>query len=110
MVFYFHLRVVVVIKAADFIVSSSPITSDARGVAAHRRIGGRDQPGQFKNPQGLTLTPDESFLLVVDQGNHRVAVLRATDGTWTVLIVPWYVFFFFSFYFVVIIDILTSCF
>ena len=49
-----------------------------------RTVGSEgDQPGQFKNPQGLTLTPDESFLLVMDhQGNHRVAVLRATDGTW----------------------------
>jgi hypothetical protein len=28
------------------------------------------------------LTPDEAFLLVVDAGNDRVAVLRASDGTW----------------------------
>ncbi len=41
-----------------------------------------DQPGQFQYPRGLALTPDESFLLVVDGGNRRVAVLRATDGTW----------------------------
>jgi DNA-binding beta-propeller fold protein YncE len=41
-----------------------------------------DQPGKFNAPLGLALTPDEAFLLVVDDGNHRVAVLRATDGTW----------------------------
>jgi hypothetical protein len=41
-----------------------------------------DQPGQFKNPRGLALTADEAFLLVVDGRNHRVAVLRASDGTW----------------------------
>jgi hypothetical protein len=41
-----------------------------------------DQPGQFQYPRGLALTPDEAFLLVVDYDNHRVAVLRATDGTW----------------------------
>jgi DNA-binding beta-propeller fold protein YncE len=41
-----------------------------------------DQPGQFNDPRDLALTPDEAFLLVVDQGNRRVAVLRATDGTW----------------------------
>ena len=48
-----------------------------------RTVGSRgDQLGQFNSPFGLTLTPDEAFLLVVDLGNHRVAVLRATDGTW----------------------------
>jgi hypothetical protein len=48
-----------------------------------RTVGSRgNQPGQFDLPRGLALTPDESFLLVVDAGNHRVAVLRATDGTW----------------------------
>ena len=41
-----------------------------------------DQPGQFNDPRGLALTPDEDFLLVVDQGNRRVAVLRALDGAW----------------------------
>ena len=41
-----------------------------------------DQPDQFKYPRGLALTPDEAFLLVVDGGNCRVAVLRATEGTW----------------------------
>ena len=41
-----------------------------------------DQPGQFNNPHGLALTPDEAFLLVVDGRNLRVAVLWATDGTW----------------------------
>jgi DNA-binding beta-propeller fold protein YncE len=41
-----------------------------------------DHPGQFNDPRGLTLTPDEAFLLVADRGNCRVAVLRATDGTW----------------------------
>ncbi len=41
-----------------------------------------DQPGQFNRPRGLALTPDEAFLLVADWGNRRVAVLRATDGTW----------------------------
>jgi hypothetical protein len=49
----------------------------------HRTVGSRgDQPGQFNQPRGLTLTPDEAFLLVVDWGNQRVAVLRASDGTW----------------------------
>jgi hypothetical protein len=41
-----------------------------------------DQPGQFNQPCGLALTPDEAFLLVVDTGNHRVAVVQAMDGTW----------------------------
>ncbi len=41
-----------------------------------------DQPGQFESPYGLALTPDEEFLLVVDYGNRRVAVLRALDGAW----------------------------
>ncbi len=40
------------------------------------------EPGQFFNPRGLALTPDDAFLLVSDQGNCRVVVLRATDGTW----------------------------
>jgi DNA-binding beta-propeller fold protein YncE len=49
----------------------------------YRTVGSqRDQPGQFNFPRGLALTPDEAFLLVVDYGNRRVAVLRATDGTW----------------------------
>ena len=48
-----------------------------------RTVGSRgDQPGQCNDPRGLALTPDESFLLVVDGANRRVAVLRATDGTW----------------------------
>jgi DNA-binding beta-propeller fold protein YncE len=48
-----------------------------------RTVGSRgDQPGQFNNPRTLVLTPDEAFLLVVDSFNHRVVVLRATDGTW----------------------------
>ena len=48
-----------------------------------RTIGSQgDQHGQFNDPRGLALTPDETFLLVADAGNHRVAVLRATDGTW----------------------------
>ena len=40
------------------------------------------RPGQFNNPRGLALTPDEEFLLAVDQDNRRVAVLRALDGAW----------------------------
>jgi DNA-binding beta-propeller fold protein YncE len=40
------------------------------------------QPGKFDFPRGLTLTPDEGFLLVVDSSNRRVAVLRAADGVW----------------------------
>jgi hypothetical protein len=49
----------------------------------HRTVGSEgDQPGQFNDPHGLALTPDEAFLLVVDVSNRRVAVLRATDGTW----------------------------
>jgi hypothetical protein len=50
-----------------------------------RTVGSRgDQPGQFNQPRGLAglATPDEAFLLVADNGNHRVTVLRATDGTW----------------------------
>ncbi len=48
-----------------------------------RTVGSQgDQPGQFNDPRGLTLTPDDSLLLVVDGNNRRVAVLRATDGTW----------------------------
>jgi hypothetical protein len=46
-------------------------------------VGSRgDQPGQFNSPRGLALTLDGAFFLVVDPGNRRVAVLRATDGTW----------------------------
>ena len=41
-----------------------------------------DQPGQFNRPCGLALTPDEDFLLIVDTGNRRVAVLRALDDAW----------------------------
>ena len=40
------------------------------------------RPGQFNGPCGLALTPDDAFLLVVDPGNRRVVVLRATDGAW----------------------------
>jgi hypothetical protein len=40
------------------------------------------QPGQFRHPRGLALTPHDAFLLVADAGNRRVVVLRATDGTW----------------------------
>ena len=48
-----------------------------------RTVGSRgDQPGQFRNPHGLALTPDEDFLLVADGGNSRVAVLRALDCAW----------------------------
>ena len=48
-----------------------------------RTVGSRgDQPGQFKYPRGLALTPDEDFLLVADCRNCRVAVLRALDGAW----------------------------
>jgi DNA-binding beta-propeller fold protein YncE len=48
-----------------------------------RAVGSHgDQPGQFNWPRGLALSPDEAFLLVVDAGNHRVVVLRATDGAW----------------------------
>jgi DNA-binding beta-propeller fold protein YncE len=48
-----------------------------------RTVGSKgDQLGQFNVPCGLALTPDEAFLLVVDAGNRRVAVLRALDGTW----------------------------
>ncbi len=48
-----------------------------------RTIGSEgNQSGQFNGPLGLALTPDEAFLLVVDGRNRRVAVLRATDGTW----------------------------
>ena len=49
----------------------------------YRTVGSKgDQPGQFNNPRGLALTPDEAFLLVVDGRNDHVAVLRATDDTW----------------------------
>ncbi len=48
-----------------------------------RTVGSQgDQPGQFKYPRCLALTPDEEFLLVADGGNRRVAVLRAFDGAW----------------------------
>ena len=48
-----------------------------------RTVGSQgDQPGQFNETRGLALTPDEDFLLVVDGGNRRVAVLRALDGAW----------------------------
>ena len=48
-----------------------------------RTVGSQgDQSGLFNHPRGLALTPDEDFLLVVDNGNRRVAVLRALDGAW----------------------------
>ena len=48
-----------------------------------RAVGSEgDQPGRFDWPRGLALSPDEAFLLVADCNNHRVAVLRATDGAW----------------------------
>ncbi len=37
---------------------------------------------QFNLPRGLALTPDDTFLLVADQLNQRVVVLRAMDGAW----------------------------
>jgi DNA-binding beta-propeller fold protein YncE len=36
--------------------------------------------GQFQDPRGLTLTPDETRLLVCDTNNHRVVVADARDG------------------------------
>ncbi len=42
-----------------------------------------DQPGQFDFLQCLALTPDETYLLVVEgRDNNRLVVLRATDGAW----------------------------
>jgi DNA-binding beta-propeller fold protein YncE len=35
---------------------------------------------QFDYPRGLALTPDQTQLVVVDRGNHRLVVLDATDG------------------------------
>ena len=40
-----------------------------------------DVKGLFAFPFGLALTTDEAHLLVADQGNRRVAVLQAVDGT-----------------------------
>ncbi len=40
------------------------------------------EPGRFDEPDGLALTPDEAFLLVVDCQNRRVMVLCADDGSW----------------------------
>ena len=46
-----------------------------------RPVGSQgDQPGQFKTPRGLALTPNEDFLLVADGRNRRVVVVRAEDG------------------------------
>ncbi len=36
--------------------------------------------GQYKSLTGLSLTPDETHLLVCDRGNHRVVVADARDG------------------------------
>ncbi len=36
--------------------------------------------GQFNGLSGLSLTPDETRLLVCDSGNHRVVVVDARDG------------------------------
>ncbi len=44
--------------------------------------GWGDYPDKFDHPRGLALTADDDFLLVADHDNCRVAVLRATDGTW----------------------------
>jgi hypothetical protein len=38
--------------------------------------------GQFNEPVGLALSPDETRLLVVDRNNSRVVVADATDGRW----------------------------
>ncbi len=37
-------------------------------------------PGQFSGLRGLSLTPDETHLLVCDRGNQRVVVADARDG------------------------------
>ena len=38
--------------------------------------------GQFNQPVGLALSPDETRLLVADHHNARVVVADATDGRW----------------------------
>jgi DNA-binding beta-propeller fold protein YncE len=44
-------------------------------------VGSRGEDlGQYQYPRGLTLTPDESRLLVCDSGNARVVVADAGDG------------------------------
>jgi hypothetical protein len=57
-------------------------SSQVQGEWQHTVGSEGDQPGKFSYPRGLALTPDDDFLLVVDSGNHRVAVLRALDGAW----------------------------
>lgn len=45
------------------------------------QVGGGE--GQFYTPRGVAITPDSSFVIVADYGNHRVQVLRlvvAADG------------------------------
>ncbi len=36
----------------------------------------------FDYPTGLALTPDERTLLVADERNSRIVLLRASDGEW----------------------------
>jgi hypothetical protein len=43
---------------------------------------------QFDYPRGLALTPDQTQLVVVDRGNHRLVVLDATDGRAVSAITP----------------------
>ncbi len=46
-----------------------------------RAVGDKGEDlGQFHYPLGLTLTPDETRLLVCDSRNHRVVVADAGDG------------------------------
>jgi hypothetical protein len=52
-------------------------------------IGSRGSDiGQFKNPWGLALTPDQSQVVVADTYNHRLVVLDAIDGRYVSDITP----------------------
>ncbi len=77
--FYVHLYVLCLIRYPLFPLLTS---RQLQGEWQHTVGSEGNQPGQFNHPCGLTLTPDEAFLLVADCANRRVAVLRATDGTW----------------------------
>ena len=79
----FYIHAVFVIKNSLVFIFLHPIMLVQLQGEWQRTVGSQgDQPGQFNNPRGLALTPDDAFLLVVDWGSRRVAVLRATDGNW----------------------------
>jgi DNA-binding beta-propeller fold protein YncE len=57
-----------------------------------RHVGSRgDSPGQFNNPDAVTVVPEgatgnnEAWLVVADEGNHRVQILTRTGAVMRIL-------------------------